>query len=930
MGTYFEAGIGKAVKGRELDMGRRAAVRACSQIKKFRPTLAKVFVSSELDIPEVIRGLGQVLDCPIIGTSTAGEIANGAVTGSVVVAVIASPHLKVRVGIGQKVSTDYGEAIRTALTQAQVLDYFSTGHPLHQTLYMSGSKNPGISPVLATIITPGATKNGVSLGHEIHTALRTASANRIPIFGGTSGDYFRFETNYQILNQTVTTDAFVLAFIETEILFGIGVAHGFSPTTKRALVTKASGHIVYELDGQPAAEVCARLLEIQPERLGNGAVWFSQFPFGGTDVYGNSLLCVPERILEDGSIQFGPMMSNNQVITLMRANRQEIVMAGLSAYEKALHQGGLRRPSFAFIYSCALRKRLMARDQAEEIALIRKKARIPVCGFYTFGEQGLTDDGLPIFANQSVASLVFSDELNPVTAFLRKGKRIYHEYVSRIDQQVLQMKVMSRANRIVQDAKEAGELLESLMTEISVLFTWASLAFYLPDREPHSYSLAVSTAHDLPERIADTEVSRAYVAIPLLSHGRRCGLFILKHKHPAAPDQENLMLAKTVGRLAARGLHRIDAERRLRIKLLQLELMSRFGRIVAAPADSGSQLIAIARAIRRVMKLSFVTLWVVDPNDNSLIREAAVSRSPQAADRVDMKHDETIAAWQVRNKQLLFSDEERSLPGSDSPRPPSLCHKFASAPVFYKGAVRAILNLYWNAEGGVHRADENYIYKDAELLESVSSQLGVIIENKHLEKYNTLSKEIHHRVKNNLQNIASILRLQITRLNSISPEQALADSVSRIISIAVVHDTLCHGEIGMVDISGLAERIIGLSVPAQTEIPFVLDVAGPLAPIPSKEATSLALVINELVQNAIKHGKQSKRFPKVSIVVGQDDHRMSVVIRNGGSLPHGFSGDCDGNLGLMIVRMLVKDELKGHFTLHAADGIVTSRIDFPL
>ena len=84
MGIYFEAGVGKATAGTSLEMGRSAAMEAISQLEKFKPALALVFVCSELDIGAVNQGVVQIIgDCPVIGTSTAGEIANGLVNTSI-------------------------------------------------------------------------------------------------------------------------------------------------------------------------------------------------------------------------------------------------------------------------------------------------------------------------------------------------------------------------------------------------------------------------------------------------------------------------------------------------------------------------------------------------------------------------------------------------------------------------------------------------------------------------------------------------------------------------------------------------------------------------------------------------------------------------------------------------------------------------------
>jgi hypothetical protein len=108
MGIYFEAGVGKATAGSSLEMGRSAAMEAISQLEKFKPVLTLVFVCSELDMSAVNQGVTQILgDCPIVGTTTAGEIANGAIKCGVVTNVIASPHLSVHVGMRGGVSKDY-------------------------------------------------------------------------------------------------------------------------------------------------------------------------------------------------------------------------------------------------------------------------------------------------------------------------------------------------------------------------------------------------------------------------------------------------------------------------------------------------------------------------------------------------------------------------------------------------------------------------------------------------------------------------------------------------------------------------------------------------------------------------------------------------------------------------------------------------------
>jgi len=931
MAAYLESGIGKATTGSSIEMGRSAAREALSQLKKFKPVLALVFVCPELDIGAVNRGVVQIIgDCPIIGTSTAGEIANGLVKRGVVVNVIASPHLKVRVGMGRGVSKDYRKAFNKALVEAGASDYFSSQHPLHQMLHISASGMPGMSPVLLIVFSPGATKAQPSLSHEIQTSLRKLSSNRIPIFGGSSGDYLHFESNYQIVNDDVSEDAVALAFVESEILFGLGMAHGFSPTTKQALVTRASGHIVHELDRRPAAEVCADLLEMSIEELGEGAIWFSRFPFGATDLYGNSILQVPERILDDGSIQFGPLMKKDQVITLMRGTQGEIVHAGVSAYKKAIRQGGLNKPALILMFSCALRPRLMGDNGEKEIDLVYKQAGVPVCGYHTFGEKGIADDGLPVYANQSVSMLVFSDELNPVASLIHKGKTIYQEFTSQLNRKVSQIKSISKINQIIQDGNDVNRLLTALTTELSALFPWAYGAFYLLTDKSQTFTLAsASDFRQFPERIKSNEERSGYMLIRLDSHGKSFGLLVLRGKDgTSAPEEENVVLAETIGKLTASGLHRIELDGRLDMKLQQLEILNQIGTELSKAISTSSQSQGIVRHMRRILKLSFASLWLVDQTNHLLVKETMDEDPRIEIGKVEKENDERIARWQIEHQQPFFFTKATKDQWPTNLIPP-FHFSFVSLPVMSKGQMQGILNLY-STQHYRWSVQHDPVFENMEFLQSLSNQIAVFLENRSLHKHAIFYREMHHRVKNNLQNIASLLRMQLRRLDRVSAEQALSDSISRIMSIALVHETLSQGEIGMVDVGRLIGRLSKLPESDSLERPLItLDVSGSPVFIPSREATSLAMVINELVQNAVQHGFRERGKGKLSIKLEKMDGEVSVIIQDDGpGLPKDFNPDRDGDLGLTIIRTLVKDELKGQFEIDSSKG-THAKVTFP-
>jgi two-component sensor histidine kinase len=206
--------------------------------------------------------------------------------------------------------------------------------------------------------------------------------------------------------------------------------------------------------------------------------------------------------------------------------------------------------------------------------------------------------------------------------------------------------------------------------------------------------------------------------------------------------------------------------------------------------------------------------------------------------------------------------------------------------VILKGQIRGILNLYSKQQYKWSLQQER-IFENMEFLQNISTQIAIFIENRSLHKHANFYKEIHHRIKNNLQNIASLLRLQLRRLDRVPAEQALSDSIARIMSIALVHDTLSQGEIGMVDLGRLVGSISKFSESEVVPRPSItLDVSGSSIMIPSREATSLALVVNELVQNAV-YFPLKRNYTTWALSVRKNDRECSHKLGAHGRHPLG-------------------------------------------
>jgi two-component sensor histidine kinase len=198
-------------------------------------------------------------------------------------------------------------------------------------------------------------------------------------------------------------------------------------------------------------------------------------------------------------------------------------------------------------------------------------------------------------------------------------------------------------------------------------------------------------------------------------------------------------------------------------------------------------------------------------------------------------------------------------------------------------------------------------------------------------------REIHHRVKNNLQTIASLLRLQSRRLTTQEARAALAESERRIRSIAIVHETLSREPGDVVDFSGIVRPLTRLVEESSTsdELRIRFSVEGDAGELPGEVATPLAVVLNELMQNAVDHAfvdpfGGSGRDGEVVVRLARDaDHVLVEVRDNGTGLPEMFSLEHSRGLGLSIVQALVTGELDGSMEMTSRDG-TTVRVRVPV
>ncbi len=243
------------------------------------------------------------------------------------------------------------------------------------------------------------------------------------------------------------------------------------------------------------------------------------------------------------------------------------------------------------------------------------------------------------------------------------------------------------------------------------------------------------------------------------------------------------------------------------------------------------------------------------------------------------------------------------------------------------GAVVQLRTIPLGVTGGV-RSGALILLRDVTELRHRERQL--------LSKDATI-REIHHRVKNNLQTVAALLRLQARRLAAPEARAALEEAVRRVGSIAIVHETLSHAPEELVEFDDIAARVAMMAGEVSTaEARVAPTLRGTFGMLSATVATPLALVLTELLQNALQHGLSrptgSALSGSIEVTAERTADQITITVcDNGVGLPADFSLDRTASLGLQIVRTLVEAELGGKLDIRPrAGGGTRVQVDLPL
>ena len=226
-----------------------------------------------------------------------------------------------------------------------------------------------------------------------------------------------------------------------------------------------------------------------------------------------------------------------------------------------------------------------------------------------------------------------------------------------------------------------------------------------------------------------------------------------------------------------------------------------------------------------------------------------------------------------------------------------------SVPLSVRDHVIGVFNCY-TARERVFSDDQRALFV------TLANQTALAIENARLVTNAAIVREMHHRIKNNLQTVAMLMQLQIPEAERLDTRHVLETNIHRIHSIATVHEALSERGFTLVEVKDVLERIARMTAQSMVDPRrhLTIQVQGETLLLPSRAATALTLVVNELVQNALEHAFVGREAGRVDISLGRSPREIVVLVRDDGV---GMPAPLPRSLGLEIVHTLVSEDLHG-------------------
>jgi len=423
------------------------------------------------------------------------------------------------------------------------------------------------------------------------------------------------------------------------------------------------------------------------------------------------------------------------------------------------------------------------------------------------------------------------------------------------------------------------------------------------------------------------EQYESMLAVPLMVNNEVIGVISVRTRKPKEYKQEQIRLLSGIASHLAGALQQLSRIERLERQASQVATLSEISRTLTGNLYLEEVLQLLVHMTAQTLGYKVVTVMLLDEERGELILKATQAESEEYRQKPPLRVGESIAGRAVAENRILVIPDVRAYPDYRFPDIAQKVglHSMVCVPLRVRERVIGTLNCY---------TDHPHLFTDEELhtLEAVANQAALAIDHAKLMVRSAILQEMHHRVKNNLQQIASLLRLQMHYSRYKTVEEVIQDSLSRILAIAQVHELLSREDLDMVSLRKIASSILHNTkqalVPPGKQVRSTVE--GDDVLLPLQQATAVALILNELIQNAIEHGFKGREVGHIDVRVQHTNGEVLLEVSNDGEpLPPDFDAARSNTLGVRIIDNLTRGTLRGRFTLTCQGERTIARVLFP-
>lgn len=398
--------------------------------------------------------------------------------------------------------------------------------------------------------------------------------------------------------------------------------------------------------------------------------------------------------------------------------------------------------------------------------------------------------------------------------------------------------------------------------------------------------------------VDDTEEVRfrSLLAVPLVLENQPIGALNVQTTQPRDFTTEEIEMLALISDLAAGALVKAQLHDRQKRQLDDLRTLAQVSEAITSPQYLDEILTVVTRLAAQTVGADACAIYMLENREGDISQslQSQIFAGPTGAGQASMPAIHAKVLQEVaRSGQSYIAKPENELSGAP----------LLAVPLSVQERVIGVLTCL-GTKGQVFSESQ------VTLLTTLANQTALAIENARLVTSAAVVREMHHRIKNNLQTVAMLMQLQLPEADRLETRDVLLANIHRIRSIAAVHEILSEQGFRLVNVKAVIERITRTTMTGMSRSDHDVEIAvrGDNLQLPSRAATALAVVVNELVQNSLEHAFVGRATGRIEISLARTPDALIILVRDDGI---GLPDEVKNNLGLEIAGMLVKEDLHG-------------------